>query len=115
MEIQISERVIRVQVVTLSGRFDAFSAPDVRQQTQTLLAAGEKYFVLNLRDLAFMDSAAMAVLVSLLKGARTAGGGVTLVKPKDENALRILLLTKFDRVFKMVEDVDTAMREVINV
>lgn len=113
MEIRINERVIHVQVVTLSGRFDAFSAPDVRQQTQALLTAGEKYFVLDLRDLAFMDSAAMAVLVSLLKGAKTAGGGVTLVKPKDENALRILLLTKFDRVFRLVDDIDTAVREVL--
>ncbi len=113
MDIQISEHIIRVQVVTLKGRFDAFSAPELRQSLQNLQNAGEKYFVLDLRELSFMDSAGMAVLVSLLKGARTAGGAVTLVKPTNENALRILLLTKFDRVFRLMDDVQSAVREVL--
>ena len=113
MDIQISERMIRVQIVTLNGRFDAFSAPELRQRLQGLQNAGEKYFVLDLRDLAFMDSAGMAVLVSLLKGARTAGGNVTLVKPSNENALRILMLTKFDRVFRLMDTLDSAVHEVL--
>lgn len=112
MDIHVSAQTFRVQVVTLGGRFDAFSAPDVRQRLQELLNEGDKYFVLNLRDLTFMDSAAMAVLVSLLKSARTAGGGVTLVKPSNESALRILILTKFDRVFRLSETVEAAVREV---
>lgn len=113
MEVQINERVLRVQVVAMTGRLDAFNAPDLRARLQSLLDAGEKYFVLDLQALTFMDSAAMAVLVSLLKQARTAGGGVSLVKPANEAALRILLLTKFDRVFHMSENVDNAVREVL--
>lgn len=113
MEIVVDVRTLRVQVITLSGRFDAFSAPDVRQRLQGLLSDGEKYFVLNLHDLSFMDSAAMAVLVTLLKGARSAGGGVTLVRPANENAMRILMLTKFDRVFPMAESLDAAVKEVL--
>ncbi|MFN8529670.1 MAG: STAS domain-containing protein [Anaerolineae bacterium] len=113
MDIVVDARTLRVQVISLSGRFDAFSAPDVRQRLQSLLNEGEKYFVLNLHDLSFMDSAAMAVLVTLLKGSRSAGGGVTLVRPANENALRILMLTKFDRVFQMADTVDAAVKEVL--
>jgi len=54
----------------------------------------------------------LAALVSLLKQSRSAGGTVIMVKPVNENALRILMLTKFDRVFHMSDTVDSAVREV---
>lgn len=113
MELQITEHIIRVQVIAISGRLDAFNAPDLRQKFQTLLAQGSVRYVLDLHDLTFMDSAAMAALVSLLKQARTAGGAVNMVKPQSEAALRILTLTKFDKVFAMSDTVDLAIQQVL--
>jgi len=112
MDVQVTERVLRVQIITLNGRLDAFYAPQLRKTYQALLDTGVIYFVLDLRDVEFMDSAAMAALVSLLKQSRSAGGTVIMVKPVNENALRILMLTKFDRVFHMSDTVDSAVREV---
>lgn len=109
----MSEHVIRVQVITISGRLDAFNAPDLRQKFQALLAEGSVRYVLDLRALTFMDSAAMAALVSLLKQARTAGGAVSMVKPQSEAALRILTLTKFDKVFTMSDNVELAIQQVL--
>lgn len=113
MDIQITEYVVRVQIVKLVGRLDAFNAPELRQRFQALLEAGCNRFVLDLSGLTFMDSAAMAALVSLLKQSRTAGGDVSMVKPQSEAALRILLLTKFDRVFSMFDNADAATRQLL--
>jgi anti-anti-sigma factor len=65
--------------------------------------------VVDLSAVPFIDSAGMAVLVSLLKKARIAAGEVILVWPSEEAARRILRLTKFDRVFPMADDVQSAL------
>jgi anti-sigma B factor antagonist len=109
MEARIDEYVTRTVVVTPQQRLDAFSAPALRAQLDGLLAHGGSRFVVDLSDVPFLDSAGMAVLVSLLKRARQAGGDVRLVWPKVEAAQRILRLTKFDRVFDMHDTAQAAL------
>lgn len=110
MELTVTEHVIRTLIVAPRERIDAFSAPELRAELERLFAEGVRRFVIDLAAVPFLDSAAMAVLVSLLKRARLDGGDVCLVWPADEAAQRILRLTKFDRVFAISESVDAALR-----
>jgi anti-anti-sigma factor len=103
MNILLQEHTIKVHVITLSERLDAFSAPALRQQIEELLHLGASRFVIDLTQVPFFDSAAMAVFVSALKKARQTGGDVKLVWPREEAARRIIHLTKFDRVFDLSE------------
>ncbi len=105
MEITVTEQLSRTVVVAPKERLDAFSAPQMRERLEALLAEGVTQFVIDLSQTPFLDSAGMAVLVSLLKRARQAGGDVKLVKPASEAVQRILLLTRFDKVFDMLDSV----------
>jgi anti-sigma B factor antagonist len=109
MQIEISEHVVRIAIVRPMDRVDAFTAPQLRERLDQLAAGGTRHFVVDLSVTPFMDSAGMAALVSLLKRARQSGGEVTLVWPKDEAARRVLRLTKFDRVFPMFDDTQSAI------
>ena len=109
MDMTIAEHTIRIAVVAPRQRIDAFSAPELRANLEQLLDSGVQRFVLDLSAVPFLDSAGMAVLVSLLKRARQAGGDVRLVWPAEEAARRILHLTKFDRVFNMADSADAAL------
>ncbi len=108
MTFDVSEHVFRIITVAPHDRIDAMSAPELRQQLQTWLDKGVTYFVIDLATVPFLDSAGMAVLVSILKRARLAGGDVKLVWPRLEGARRILNLTKFDRVFAMADSAEAA-------
>lgn len=110
MDIHIEEQITRVVIVHLQGRVDAFTVGDLRPRLQALTQDGAKYFVVDLADVEFMDSAGMAVLVSLLKNARASEGDVCLVAPRSPAAMRILTRTKFDRVFTMETTVEAAVR-----
>lgn len=110
IDIRISERVIRYYVVELGGRLDAFNAPELRQQFQMLLADGANQVILDLQRVEFMDSAALAALISLLKQARQGAGEVQMIPPRSEAARRILSLTKFDQVFPIIATVDEAVK-----
>jgi len=105
VEITVTEQLSRTVVVAPKERLDAFSAPQMRERLEALLAEGVTQFIIDLSQTPFLDSAGMAVLVSLLKRARQAGGDVKLVKPASEAVQRILLLTRFDKVFDMLDSV----------
>jgi len=110
MNILITERVIRISIVSIDGRIDAFGVPELRERLYKQIEEGVSNFVLDLRQVTFLDSAGMAALVNLLKRARQAGGDVKLVSPTEENAKRILLMTKFDQVFQMTDTIEDAVR-----
>jgi anti-anti-sigma factor len=111
MDMTITEHVIRIAVAAPRQRIDAFSAPELRARLDQLFEEGVQRFVLDLSAVPFLDSAGMAVLVSLLKRARQSGGDVRLVWPAEDAARRILRLTKFDRVFTIADTVDAAMSD----
>lgn len=111
MDITITEHTTDTQpyaVVALRGRIAAFHTPVLREQLNTLLAGGTRYYVLDLSHVEFLDSAGLAVLVNLLKRAQQDGGSVKMILPKSEAARRILRLTRFDKVFTIIETSDAA-------
>ena len=103
LEISISEQVMKIATIDLNGRLDALEAPALRKRVDDYLANEFSHFVFDLSDVAVLDSAGLAVLVSALKRARLKNGDVRLVWPKAEVASRILKLTKFDQVFVSIE------------
>ncbi|NJL93958.1 MAG: STAS domain-containing protein [Anaerolineae bacterium] len=112
MNIELQEHIVRTWVIRLSGRLDAFSVGRLREQQESLLEAGGKRFLVDLRGLEFLDSAGLAALVSLLKRARQLGGDVVLVAPTHEEARRILTLTRFDQVFRQVENPESYLNSL---
>ncbi|MFK7801784.1 MAG: STAS domain-containing protein [Anaerolineae bacterium] len=107
--IQVSEKTKRVKVLAFRDRLDAFNASSTRAEIDLVLEEGVANYVVDLLDLDFMDSAGIAVLINLLKRARQLGGTVKLVRPTSPSSLRILHLTKFDRLFEMFDTADAAV------
>lgn len=103
LEINTNEQVIRIATLSLRGRLDAFEAPALRKRCDEFLADGYTHFVFDLAEVAMLDSAGLAVLVSVLKRTRLVNGDVRLVWPRADAASRILKLTKFDQVFVSIE------------
>ncbi len=103
LQIQTIEHMIRIMVITLDGRLDAFEAPALRQKCDKFLADGLIHFVFDLTEVTMLDSAGLAAMVSVLKRARLKNGDVRLIWPRAEAASRILKLTRFDQVFISIE------------
>ncbi len=106
LEINATEQVIKIADIALKGRLDAFEAPTLRKMCDTYIADEYTHFVFDLTDVSMLDSAGLAVLVSVLKRTRLKNGDVRLVWPREEAASRILKLTKFDQVFVSIERTD---------
>ena len=110
LQIQSTEQNIRIMVITLQGRLDAFEAPNLRSICDQYVAENIIHFVFDLSEITMLDSAGLAVLVSVLKRTRLSNGDVRLIWPKADAAIRILKLTRFDQVFTSITIADIIPR-----
>src|SRR5690606_8465088 len=102
MKLNVEEQIQRTVTVTLQERLDVVSAPQLKSALEEYMNQGVNQFVIDLSTTPFMDSAGMAVLVTLLRRCRMNGGNVKLVWPQYEPVQRTLTLTRFDRVFEVI-------------
>ena len=84
--------------VHLMGELDLASAPILRRALAELYREGTSSLVLDLSDLAFVDSTGLSELVAALKHCRQRGGDVVLRSPCPSTA-KVLAICGLDRVF----------------
>ena len=88
-------------VVAVAGELDLSTAPDLQRRLTSAIDAGRTRVAVDMRQVSFMDSSALGVLVGCLKHAREREGDVVLVGI-DGSPRKVLSLTGLDRVFTAV-------------
>lgn len=95
-----------INVLELSGRFDAHMAPSVKTWQDS--HASEANVVINLAGVHFVDSTALATLVRGMKHCRQQGGDLRLCGV--QQPVRIIFeLTKLDKAFAIYPNEDAAL------
>lgn len=87
-----------VAIVSPKGDIDASSVSGFQVQLDDVLRGGTSYFVVDLSEVGFVDSAGLATLVRLYKRVRIGEGDVRLAGVP-ASVLEILDLTRLSRVF----------------
>ncbi len=101
----------RHTVVQVGGEIDVASAPELRDCLHQIIAAGSRQLVLDLRQVHFMDSVGLGVLVGAhrrLLGQDYGGQPIHLVCANGPIE-RILRATGLDRVFSLHATVADAL------
>ncbi len=92
MEITLSE-LLTETVFTLRGRFDAHETPRFKKVT----SAPKRNVRVDLEEVLFIDSSALAALIGLYRRCREAGHELLIMNIQDPVRL-ILEITQLDRV-----------------
>ncbi|MFZ5918244.1 MAG: STAS domain-containing protein [Chloroflexota bacterium] len=97
-----------VTIVELEGRFDAYTAPPVKQKLGDLAAGGQARIVVSMSGVSFVDSTGLSTLVSGLKRCRQGGGDLKIAAL--QQPVRIIFeLTRLDKAFEIFSDVEAAL------
>lgn len=108
MELDIhAEQDGGVCVVTLAGEVDVYTAPALKEKLVSLIEGGCANVLIDMRDVGFIDSSGLGVLVSALRRAREREGTVRIVCTR-ESILKIFRITGLDKVFPIFSDVAEA-------
>lgn len=98
-------------VVHLRGELDISSVPQARQAVHEALGTAADRLVLDLQDLAFIDSAGLGVVVGALRRIRQVDGELRVVAPL-AGPRRAFEVTGLDRLLTLVPTLDEAVLPV---
>lgn len=92
-----------LKVIHSSGIFNSTQADQFNQEITDSMNAGIHNILINFKDVSFMDSSGLGVLVVALKTVKAAGGKIALCSVRDE--VRMLLeLADVDQFFEIFPD-----------
>jgi anti-sigma B factor antagonist len=97
-------------ILRVRGEVDLHSSPELRNSLLSLLqSTGAKKLILNLTDVPYMDSSAIAVMVEALQKLRKQGGKVCLtnLQPRVKGLLEI---ARLNSIFSVVPDEAAALK-----
>jgi len=109
MELEIETiRMGNVVIVAVNGEVDTTTVGSLQAVFDDLVTRGEQNYVIDLSQVAFMDSSGLAALTKLYKRIRIGRGDVRLCHLRPEMR-RIMELTRLDRVFEIYDDRQAAI------
>ena len=84
-----------VAVMSVSGRVDSATAPELENKLKELVDAEKTQIVLDLKNVEYMSSAGLRAMVSTLKAVKRVNGDLRLCSPSPrvEEVLRLAGLT----------------------
>jgi anti-sigma B factor antagonist len=99
-----AERMKRCELVTVSGRIDSATAPELEETLLGLIQAGQRNIVVNLRDADYISSAGLkAVLSALMKVRKSIPPGNVVISEITPDLKESFNLVGFDRLFSFYD------------
>lgn len=111
LEVSVTEER-GIWVVTVVGDVDVSNAAKLRDALDRVLANGESRLIVDLREVSFMDSTGLGILVGRLKVVRARRGSMRLVCAAP-GMLRVLSITGLDTVFPLHESLADALAALV--
>jgi len=94
-------------VITLQGEYDIANAPELLDILT--MRGGSTPVVADLREVTFLDSAALSQLVRANSHLSEAGGSLTLVLPESGPVARVMSITQLDTALTTTRSVEQAL------
>jgi len=112
--VDISEkRIGDVNVISLSGRLDAYSANEVEKKLDSLIDAAQVRLVISLEKLEYISSSGLRVFLAALKKTKKQQGNIKLacLKPYIKEVFDIAGFTQLFNMFDTEEAAVNSFKE----
>jgi anti-anti-sigma factor len=97
-----------VAIVSLKGRIDAQSAPGVNQEIDAVVTDGVNKMVISCKELEYISSAGLRVLITVAKKLKAAQGSLVLCD-LDEKVLKVFEVSGFTAIFNICDGEEEAL------
>jgi len=111
---EIMERKVgEANIISISGRLDAYSANDVEGKLNSLIDAAQVQLVVSLEKLEYISSSGLRVLLAALKKVRKQQGDIKLacLKPYIKEVFDIAGFTQLFNIFDTEETAISNFKE----
>jgi anti-sigma B factor antagonist len=109
MQFEMSTRKIQEgTVLSITGRMDAVTAPEIEKGLLALVDNGEKRLILDLRDLEYISSAGLRSLLVLAKRLKREDGHMVFANLQG-HVMEVFRISGFSALFTLCDSVDDAL------
>jgi stage II sporulation protein AA (anti-sigma F factor antagonist) len=95
-------RLGRTANVRLAGEFDLKAAPQVREQLDGLIDSGSQRIVIDLRQVRFLDSSGLGVLLGRYRRISERGGSIYLLTAAEGSVRTVLEMSGVRQVMPLL-------------
>jgi anti-sigma B factor antagonist len=99
-----------INILTLSGELiDKNQAIHLLKAVDELVEAGNNKLIIDIKDLKYMNSSGLNVLIQLLTKTRN-NGGESVIFNVNKKITELLIITKLNTLFKIAETEEEAIK-----
>lgn len=110
MELELIEHQLSVHEVRLYGRIDSMTTPALKESFKAMTRNQQCNVILDLRDVTFLDSAGLGLLVSVLHAVRACGGSMCCLILPGSPVESIFAMVRFKDVFTIYHTPEEAFQ-----
>lgn len=103
-----------ITVARLDGRLDAAAVRNHRDELKKATEALDKWMILNMENVDFIDSSGLGLIVSLVRNARENNADVA-ISNLSVQAQTLFELTRMTRIFSIYSDENAALESLSKV
>jgi anti-sigma B factor antagonist len=108
MEINIKP-INSCELVMITGRIDSYTAPELSEKLNFLIAQGRYKLILDLSNVTFVSSAGLRVFINIQKNCKKMDQGEVVLVNTPLRVYETLELAGFTPLFKFYNDVNSAI------
>ena len=102
------ERTGKFYVLNVSGRLDASTSSSFDEKLTSIIDSGEKNLLINFKELDYISSMGLRVLLQAAKKLKANQGSISLCEMK-ENILEVFDIAGFTQVFQIYKTYNEAV------
>ena len=110
MEIHVDNKD-EVKIFSLKGRLDSNTSPQLEEKIASLIESGTRKMVINFKDLDYISSAGLRVILKTTKDLKRNDGRILLCAMQDY-VREVFEIAGFDTFLPIVPSIDEALREL---
>ncbi len=110
MEI-VTEKSEKAVVVSLKGRMDAVTAPELEKKINSFIKEGENCFVINFESLDYISSAGLRVVLVVAKKLKSVNGQILISNLKGV-VKEVFDISGFTSILQIYETENEALKQI---
>ncbi|MEQ8474584.1 MAG: STAS domain-containing protein [Marinoscillum sp.] len=87
------------------------NGPELVELVNNTLTKGTKYCLIDISDVRYINSSGIGVLITILTKFRNKGGELFLIRPS-EHVKKLLIITKLQAIFNIVDTEEQALDKI---
>jgi anti-sigma B factor antagonist len=114
LDVRVQEKSKRVYTISANGSIDTNTYVILKSETEKVLEQSPHLIIFDMKDVKFVSSAGIGVILAAEQSAKDQGGGVLLVhlKPQIKKVFDVVRTIPSDRIFNTIEELDQYLTEI---